>query len=90
MEEKNIIQNESKKANGIAFLIIVIFAVIGVACATLILFKKLKERKLAKDGEYFDDLDDEDDFCDCDCCCCEDTQDEEEAEEAEEKEETAE
>ena len=78
-----------KKNSGIASLIIVIFAVIGIACATLILVKKLKERKLAKDSESFDDLD-EDDYCDCDCCCCEEEFVDEAEEESEEKKEDAE
>ena len=73
-----------EKKNGLASLIIVIFAVIGVACATLILVKKLKERKLVKDSESFDDLEDED-YCDCDCCC-EEFEDEEEPEEKKDEE----
>ena len=76
---------EEKKNNGLASLIIVIFAIIGVACATLILFKKFKERKLIKDNDEFDDLDD-DDYCDCECCCCEEDLEEAAEEEAEEEE----
>ncbi len=76
---------QEKKSGGLASLLLVIFAIIGVACATVVILKKLKERKAIKESESFDDLDD-DDFCDCDCCCEEHLEDEaeEEAEEAEE------
>lgn len=80
-----------KKGNGIASLIIVIFAVIGVACATLILLKKLKERKLVKDNAEFDDLCDaeDEDLFNCECPCEEEKLENEAEEAAEENKEEA-
>ena len=47
-----------KNNNGIAALLVVIFAIIGVACATVFVLKALKKRKVLGDEEAFDDLDD--------------------------------
>ena len=47
-----------KNGSGIASLLIVIFAFIGVACATVFILKALKKHKELRCGDDFDDLDD--------------------------------
>lgn len=63
----------TKQSSSIVKIIVLIFAVIGVAVAAFFIIKKLQARKAEKDDSLFDDLDeldiDEDDIC---CCCCDD------------------
>ena len=65
----------TNQTSNIIKIVVLIFAVLGVAVAAFFIVKKLTERKKAlKDDSLFDELDelDIDDEC---CCCCDDCDD---------------
>ncbi len=61
----------TNQTSNIIKIVVLIFAVLGVAVAAFFIVKKLTERKASKDDSLFDELDelDIDDEC---CCCCDD------------------
>ncbi len=65
----------TNQTSNIIKIVVLIFAVLGVAVAAFFIVKKLTERKASKDDSLFDELDelDIDDEC---CCCCDDECDE--------------
>lgn len=64
----------SKETSTALKVVVLLFAVIGVAVAALLIVKKLRSNKAAKEDSLFDELDeldiDDDDICSC--CCCDD------------------
>ncbi len=73
----------SKETSTAIKVVVLIFAILGVAVAALLIVKKLKCAQAEKEASLFDDLDelDIDDEDICACCGCDDCEVEEEAEE---------
>ena len=62
----------TNQTSNIIKIVVLIFAVLGVAVAAFFIVKKLTERKASKDDSLFDELDELDIDDECCCCCCDD------------------
>lgn len=63
----------SKETSTAIKVVVILFAVIGVAVAAVLIVKKLKASKAEKEAALFDDIDDfylDEDEEGCSCCDC--------------------